>query len=57
MAPPPPGAATLAGCADAFTPQRLLGAVTDVDDSRPQAPDRAVTIARKVTRRIQVPMK
>ena len=56
MAPLPPGAATLAGWADALTPQRLLGAVTDVDDSRPQAPVRAATAARSVTRRIQVPM-
>jgi len=54
MAPLPPGAARLAGCAEAFTPQRELGAVTEVEDSRPHAPVRAARIATSERCRSQV---
>jgi hypothetical protein len=54
MAPLPPGAATVDGWAEALTPQRLLGALTDVDDSRPQAVVSAAIAAIRVERRIQV---
>jgi hypothetical protein len=54
MAPLPPGAATEEGWAEALTPQRLLGALTEVDDSRPQAVVSAATATIRVEHRIQV---